>query len=308
MEYLKYIKKLFLSAFSRLKEKVTNAYLILTGRHKIIGDIVVDTTTGEIIGHNSLSAIGDAISNSVTNVLLGRMYFTEKPESLKGKIIRAVSVLGIDTIFAAGIIFIKGAKFSFLLLLEEVVLLYLVGLIIEIASRLYEISKTDRYSYSVEPLDGQVLSVYEDNVIASEGTLAPEETPVSDVSCNRELVANHDEDVLAPQEKLEISLLALAIFVAKYSSKGSIVTSNVMYCAFVCDPNTLPQGYKMKLKDFYLKHYDELVAISISIEGEQLIPIQQYRSFCKERMFTKDSSYSKAKYSNEFYEMVKNQK
>jgi hypothetical protein len=64
----------------------------------------------------------------------------------------------------------------------------------------------------------------------------------------------------------------------------------------------------MKLHSFFLKHYEELVAISLSIEGEELIPIPQYRVFCKERMFTKNSVYSKAKYSNEFYEMVKNQK
>lgn len=304
MEFVKSIKKLFLSAYGRLKENVTKWY-----RYKRINNMIIDPVTKEVIVEINLKYIGTVIKNSAVDVLCGKMFYL-KPPSTKGKVIRMLSVLGINGLLAAAIIFIEGTKFSYLLLLKVVVLLYLTSVIFEITDYSYSFLSRDKYYYSsVEPLEGQVLSVSDDEIASDEETIAPEETPLPDVSSNGELVvATHDEEVLAFEEKLETSLLALAIFVAKYSFKGSIVTSDVMYCAFVCDLNTLPQGYKMKLKDFYLKHYSELAAISLSIEGEELIPVKQFRSFCKERMFTKDSSYSKAKYSNEFYSLVKNQK
>lgn len=306
---VKSIRGFFIKLYEAIKGKVTNAYLVLTGKYKIIGDVVIDVTTGEIIGYSSLKRIGSAIKNSVTNVLCADLLYP-KPSTPKGKVIRALSVLGINTIIAAGIIFIEGTKFSYLLLLKVIVLVYMINVILEITDYSYSSLNRDKYYYSacsnpVEPLEDQVLAVTDYEAATSEGTLAPEvEASVSEESTSEAVVSNEGE-IIAPEEKLEMSLLALAIFVAKYSSKGSLVTANIMYCAFASDFNTLPQGYKMKLKQFYLKHSEEILAISLSIEGEELIPIQQFRSFCKERMFTKDSVYSKAKYSNEFYEMVR---
>jgi hypothetical protein len=289
MGFLKSIRGFLVSIYQRLKEKVTNAYLVLTGKHKIIGDVVIDATTGEIIANSSFKRIGSSISNFVTDILCDDVFYPKPPDS-KGKVIRAISVLGINVLLAAGIISLEGAKFSALLMLKVIVLLYLINVILKFISYVYSFLDRGNYSNPVATVEGEVLAITYD------------ETPVS------EAVVSNDKERLAPEEKLEISLLALAIFVAKYSSKGSLVTADVMYCAFVCDPNTLPQGYKMKLHSFFLKHYEELVAISLSIEGEELIPIPQYRAFCKTRMFTKDSVYSKAKYSNEFYEMVKSRK
>lgn len=276
-------KSFFIKLYEAIKEKVVRGYMFVSGKFKRIGNSVIDTTTGEIIEEIKPKYIGKALKNFIVDTLCADVLY-EKPTTIKGRIIRGLSVFGTIGLLAAAIIAIEGISISSLLMLKVIVLLYLILVILKFTFYMYSFSGKGRCNIPVEPIEGEVLAITYDEAVAS------------------------SKETLAPEEKLQAGLEALAIFVAKYSSKGSLVTADIMYMSFVCDHNTLPQGYKAKLHSFFLKHQEELVAISLKVEGKELIPLKQYRSFCKERMFTKDSTYSKAKYSPEFYEMVKNSK
>lgn len=280
MGFLKSIRGFFVSIYQRLKEKVIRGYEFVSGKFKRIKNWIIDTSTGEVIEEIQPKNITESFKMFLTDSVCGHGT-SSKPSTLKEKAAKALKFFSLGfAVSTALIVLAEGiVALSFIYLLKVMVLWYLCSLIFQAAIYQY---KSFEWAFDKAPVSNGIV---EGEVLA----ITCNETPASD-------------------EKLQAGLEALAIFVAKYSSKGSLVTADVMYMAFVCDPNTLPEGYKVKLRSFFLKHQKELVALSLKVEGTELIPLKQYRSFCKERMFTKDSTYSKAKYSPEFYEMVKNSK
>lgn len=303
MEYLKSIKKLFLSAYGRLKEKVTNAYLILTGRHKIIGDVVIDTTTGEIIGQSNLGRIGTVIKNITVDILCGRIFYP-KPSSTKGKVIRMLSVLGINTILAAGIIFIEGSKFSYLLLLKVIVLLYLISVMLELTKYVYSLAYVDRYYSSVEPLEGQVLSVTDDDVIVSEGTLAPEETPSPEETFDNEFFTSEAEE-----SKFHLDL---ADFI-----KSKKLRPELAYYMFCYDKKAEHTRLDNEMKNFLnvssnsidvlklIGRYPKLSSLIIPNGYFDDAYSKAFNRYLLPIMFEPNSSLTLARYTKYFYSLVK---
>lgn len=287
MGFLKSIRGFFVSIYQRLKEKIISGYEFISGKFKRIKNWIVDTSTGEVIEEIQPKNITEAFKMFLTDSVCGHGT-SSKPSTLKEKAVKALKFFGLGfAVSTALIVLAEGiVALSFIYLLKVMVLWYLCSLIFQAAIYQY---KSFEWAFDKAPVSNGIV---EGEVLA----ITYNETPAS------------SKETLAPEEKLQAGLEALASFVAKYSSKGSLVTADVMYMAFVCDPNTLPEGYKVKLHSSFLKHQKELAALSLKVEGTELIPLKQYRSFCKERMFTKDSTYSKAKYSPEFYEMVKNSK
>lgn len=298
MGFLKSIRGFFVSIYQRLKEKIISGYEFISGKFKRIKNWIVDTSTGEVIEEIQPKNIIEALKMFLIDSVCG--YGTSsKPSTLKEKAVKALKFFGLG--FAAStalIVLTEGiVALSFIYLLNVMAFWYLCSLIFQAV--IYQ-NKSFEWAFDKAPVsngivEGEVLAITYDEAVAFDESFMEDSVGES-------------VETLVPEEKLQAGLEALASFVAKYSSKGSLTTANIMYMAFVCDPNTLPEGHKAKLRSFSMKHYEELITLSLNVEGTELIPAKQYRSFCKERMFTKDSTYSKARYSSEFYEMVKNSK
>ena len=258
--------------FLSIKNFFISIYEILKrktiGAYVRIKNWIVDTSTGE------------AFKMFLTDSVCGHGT-SSKPSTLKEKAVKALKFFGLGfAVSTALIVLAEGiAALSFIYLLKVMALWYLCSLIFQAA--IYQYKSFD-WVFDKAPVSNGVAE-------AIDVPITYDQTPASD-------------------EKLQAGLEALASFVAKYSSKGSLVTADVMYMAFVCDPNMLPQGYKRKLYSSLFRYQEELLALSLKVKGTELIPLKQSRSFYKERMFTSDSVYSKARYSNEFYEMVNKNK
>jgi hypothetical protein len=297
MGFLKSIRGFLVSIYQRLKEKVTNAYLVLTGKHKIIGDVVIDATTGEIIGHNSLKRIGSAIKNSIVDTLCADIVYP-KPSTPKGKVIRILSVLGINGILAAGMILLEGAKFSALLMLKVIVLLYLVLVILKITSYVYSFLDRDKYYYSsVTPLEGEVLAITYD------------ETPASEAE---ETIATFDNEFFTTEEEEKRFHLELADFI-----RSKRISPELAYYMFCYEKKAKNSKLDNEMSNFLTVSSNSIDTIKLIGRypklSSSIMPNGYFDATCSLSfnryllpiMFEPNSGLNLARYTKYFYSLVK---
>ena len=283
------------SIYQRLKEKVKAAYVVISGW-------IIDTSTGEVIEEIKPKYIGKALVSWIVDTLCADVLY-EKPITIKGKVIRGLSVFGIIGTIAAGIVAIVGKGFSYLLYFKFVALLYAMILVVHLSFSIYSMSIEDRDISHVEPLGGQVSSVIGDTA-AIEQTVIAEQDVADEETFDNEFFTSKEEEKKFHYELADFirsKKLRPELAYYMFCHTGKVVNTRLdnEMTNFLMAPNNSEAVIKFiarypKLSSSIMPngYFDSKYSLSFN---RYLLPI----------MFEPNSSLTLARYTKYFYRLVK---
>ena len=315
MGFLKSIKGFFVSIYWRLRENVVRGYQFVSGKLKVVDNLVVDVNTGEIQKPSMFNGIVIMLRHLVEDLLCANVIFGSLLTTVKSKVIRALSVLGIIGTIAAGIVAIVGKGFSYLLYLKFVALLYAMILVVHLSFSMYSMSIEDRGISYVEPLGGQVSSVIGDTASESSvlrATAAIEQTVIDEQDVAEEAF---DNEFFTSEEEEKKFHYELADFVRSKNLRPELVY--YMFCYEKKAKNTkldndmtnflmVPDNSEAVIK--FIGRYPKLSKSIMPNGYPDTTYSKSFNRYLLPIMFEPNSSLTLARYTKYFYRLGKNPK
>ena len=340
MGFLKSIKGFLVSIYRRLRENVVRGYEFVSGKLKVVDNLVVDVNTGDIqkpsmfngivimLRHlrpacgssafwkplafsrlvKRLPACGRHLRPAcgrhlVEDLLCANVIFGSLLTTVKSKVIRALSVLGIIGTIAAGIVAIVGKGFSYLLYLKFVALLYAMILVVHLSFSMYSMSIEDRDISYVEPLGGQVSSVIGDTAAIEQTVIA--EQAVAEETFDNEFFTSKEEEKkfhydLADFIRSKKFRPELVYYMFCYEKKAKNTKVDNDMINFLMVPNNSRDVIK------FIGRYPKLSSSIMPNGYFDATCSKSFNRYLLPIMFEPNSSLTLARYTKYFYRLGKN--